>query len=290
MLSLMRGIVLAAGTGSRLWPLTRGLSKQLLPVYDKPLIYYPIATLMLANIREILLIVNRRDLPIFQQILGGGESLGIEISYEIQESPRGLADAFIIGEHFINNESSALILGDNLFYGQGLGVQLREFNKIIGAQIFGYRVKDPERYGVIEFDSSGKVISIEEKPAHPKSDYAIPGLYFFDSAVVEIAKNVKPSSRGELEITSVLNAYAENDSLHTTILERGTAWLDTGTFESLHAASSFIQIIEERQGFKVACLEEIAWRQGWINDRQLANLANEYQTSEYSQYLRALLA
>lgn len=286
----MKGIVLAAGTGSRLWPVTRGVSKQLLPVYDKPLIYYPIATLMLANIREILLIVNRRDLPIFQQILGNGSSLGIEISYEIQESPRGLADAFIIGERFINNESSALILGDNLFYGQGLGVQLQEFNKIIGAQIFGYRVKDPERYGVIELDLSGKVISIEEKPAHPKSDYAIPGLYFFDSTVVEIAKNVRPSSRGELEITSVLHSYLENGSLHTTILERGTAWLDTGTFESLHAASSFIQIIEERQGFKVACLEEIAWRKGWITSRQLANLADEYHSSEYSHYLRALLA
>jgi len=286
----MKGIVLAAGTGSRLWPVTRGVSKQLLPVYDKPLIYYPIATLMLANIREILLIVNGRDLPIFQQILGDGGSLGIEISYEIQESPRGLADAFIIGERFINNESSALILGDNLFYGQGLGVQLQEFNKIIGAQIFGYRVKDPERYGVIELELSGKVISIEEKPIHPKSDYAIPGLYFFDSSVVEIAKNVRPSSRGELEITSVLHSYLENGSLHTTILERGTAWLDTGTFESLHAASSFIQIIEERQGFKVACLEEIAWRKGWITSRQLASLADEYQSSEYSHYLRALLA
>jgi glucose-1-phosphate thymidylyltransferase len=286
----MKGIVLAAGTGSRLWPVTRGVSKQLLPVYDKPLVYYPIATLMLANIREILLIVNERDLQIFQQILGDGDSLGIEISYEIQESPRGLADAFIIGERFINNESSALILGDNLFYGQGLGVQLQEFNRIIGAQIFGYRVKDPERYGVIELDLSGKVISIEEKPTHPKSDYAIPGLYFFDSTVVEIAKNVRPSSRGELEITSVLNSYLENGSLHTTILERGTAWLDTGTFESLHAASSFIQIIEERQGFKVACLEEIAWRKGWIIDQQLANLADQYQSSEYGHYLRALLA
>ncbi len=286
----MKGIVLAAGTGSRLWPVTRGVSKQLLPVYDKPLVYYPIATLMLANIREILLIVNERDLQIFQQILGYGDSLGIEISYEIQESPRGLADAFIIGERFINNESSALILGDNLFYGQGLGVQLQEFNRIIGAQIFGYRVKDPERYGVIELDLSGKVISIEEKPTHPKSDYAIPGLYFFDSTVVEIAKNVRPSSRGELEITSVLNSYLENGSLHTTILERGTAWLDTGTFESLHAASSFIQIIEERQGFKVACLEEIAWRKGWIIDQQLANLADQYQSSEYGHYLRALLA
>jgi glucose-1-phosphate thymidylyltransferase len=245
---------------------------------------------MLANIREILLIVNERDLPIFRQILGDGSSLGIDISYEIQESPRGLADAFIIGERFINNQSSALILGDNLFYGQGLGVQLQEFNNIVGAQIFGYRVKDPERYGVIELSSSGSIISIEEKPTHPKSDYAIPGLYFFDSSVVEIAKLVKPSSRGELEITSVLHSYLESKSLYTTILERGTAWLDTGTFESLHAASSFIQIIEERQGFKVACLEEIAWRKGWITPQQLTKLADEYHSSEYSHYLRALLA
>jgi glucose-1-phosphate thymidylyltransferase len=286
----MKGIVLAAGRGSRLWPITRGVSKQLLPIYDKPLIFYPIATLMLANIREILLIVNERDLPIFRQILGDGSSLGIDISYEIQESPRGLADAFIIGERFINNQSSALILGDNLFYGQGLGVQLQEFNNIVGAQIFGYRVKDPERYGVIELSSSGSIISIEEKPTHPKSDYAIPGLYFFDSSVVEIAKLVKPSSRGELEITSVLHSYLESKSLYTTILERGTAWLDTGTFESLHAASSFIQIIEERQGFKVACLEEIAWRKGWITPQQLTKLADEYHSSEYSHYLRALLA
>ena len=285
----MKGIVLAGGRGSRLWPITRGVSKQLLPIYDKPLIFYPIATLMLANIREILLIVNERDLPIFRQILGDGSSLGIDICYEIQESPRGLADAFIIGERFINNQSSALILGDNLFYGQGLGVQLQEFNNISGAKIFGYRVKDPERYGVIELDSSGLVISIEEKPTHPKSDYAIPGLYFFDSSVVEIAKLVKPSPRGELEITSVLRSYLESKSLHTTILERGTAWLDTGTFESLHAASSFIQIIEERQGFKVACLEEIAWRKGWITPQQLTKLADEYHSSDYSHYLRALL-
>jgi len=289
-LKSMKGIVLAAGRGSRLWPITRGVSKQLLPIYNKPLIFYPIATLMLANIREILLIVNERDLPIFRQILGDGSSLGIDISYEIQESPRGLADAFIIGERFINNQSSALILGDNLFYGQGLGVQLQYFNNIVGAQIFGYRVKDPERYGVIELDSSGSVISIEEKPTHPKSDFAIPGLYFFDSSVVEIAKLVKPSSRGELEITSVLHSYLESESLHTAILERGTAWLDTGTFESLHAASSFIQIIEERQGFKVACLEEIAWRKGWITPQQLTKLADEYHSSEYSHYLRALLA
>jgi glucose-1-phosphate thymidylyltransferase len=285
----MKGIVLAAGTGSRLWPITRGVSKQLLPVYDKPLIYYPIATLMLANIRDILLIVNPRDLLIFQQILGDGSSIGVNLKYKTQDLPRGLAEAFIIGEKFIEGDSSALILGDNLFYGQGLGFQLQEFNNISGAQIFGYRVKDPERYGVLEFNSHGKVLSIEEKPTRPKSDYAIPGLYFFDSAVIEIAKQVKPSSRGELEITSILQTYLDSGSLHTTILERGTAWLDTGTFESLHSASSFVKIIEERQGFKVACLEEIAWRKGWITPQQLTKLADEYSASEYSEYLRALL-
>ena len=285
----MKGIVLAAGTGSRLWPITRGVSKQLLPVYDKPLIYYPIATLMLANIRDILLIVNPRDLLIFQQILGDGSSIGVNLQYKTQDLPRGLAEAFIIGEQFIEGDSSALILGDNLFYGQGLGFQLQEFNNISGAQIFGYRVKDPERYGVLEFNSHGKVLSIEEKPTRPKSDYAIPGLYFFDSSVIEIAKQVKPSSRGELEITSILQTYLDSGSLHTTILERGTAWLDTGTFESLHSASSFVKVIEERQGFKVACLEEIAWRKGWITPHQLTKLANEYNASEYSEYLRALL-
>jgi len=285
----MKGIVLAAGTGSRLWPVTRGVSKQLLPVYDKPLVYYPIATLMLANIRDILLIVSPRDLLIFQHILGDGSSLGINLEYETQESPRGLAEAFIIGERFIGNDSCALILGDNLFYGQGLGVQLQEFNIITGAQIFGYRVKDPERYGVIEFNSEGRVVSIDEKPSFPKSDYAIPGLYFFDSSVVEVAKLVKPSLRGELEITSVLQSYLDKGNLHTTILERGTAWLDTGTFESLHAASSFIKIIEERQGFKVACLEEIAWRKDWITPEQLVGLASGYGDSEYSKYLMGLI-
>jgi len=286
----MKGIVLAAGKGSRLWPLTRGVSKQLLPVYDKPLIHYPIATLMLANIRQILIIVNPEDLPQFQRALGNGEMLGIELSYAIQESPRGLVEAFTIGENFIGDQTSALILGDNLFYGQGLGAQLQKFANVEGANIFAYRVKDPMRYGVVEFDANGKVLSIEEKPVSPKSDYAIPGLYFCDSSVVDIAKQVKPSERGELEITSILQRYLLENRLHTTILERGTAWLDTGTFESLHAASSFIKVIEERQGFKVSCLEEISWRNGWISDANLESLAQSYGPSEYKSYLLSLLA
>lgn len=285
----MKGLVLAAGKGSRLWPITRGLSKQLLPIYDKPLIHYPIATLMFANIREILVIVSPADLSQFERALGDGSSLGIEIRFAVQDEPRGLAEAFIIGEKFIQNSPSALILGDNIFYGQGLGVQLQSFKQISGAHIFAYRVKDPERYGVVEFSESGKVLSIEEKPKSPKSDYAIPGLYFCDPTVIEIAKNVKPSARGELEITSILQTYLDYGSLKTKILERGTAWLDTGTFESLHAASSFIKIIEERQGFKVSCLEEIAWRNKWITDNDLEKLAQDYGPSEYKNYLLSLL-
>jgi len=285
----MKGLVLAAGRGSRLWPITRGLSKQLLPIYDKPLIHYPIATLMLANIREILVIVSPADLSQFQRVLGDGSSLGIEIRFAVQDKPRGLAEAFIIGEEFTKGGPTALILGDNIFYGQGLGVQLQSFKNVSGAHIFAYRVKDPERYGVVEFADDGSVISIEEKPSQPKSDYAIPGLYFCDSDVAEIAKSVKPSARGELEITSILQAYLGAGSLKTTILERGTAWLDTGTFESLHAASSFIKIIEERQGFKVSCLEEIAWRNKWISDKDLASLAEGYGPSEYKNYLLSLL-
>ena len=280
---------MAAGRGSRLWPITRGLSKQLLPIYDKPLIHYPIATLMLANIREILVIVSPADLSQFQRVLGDGSSLGIDIRLAVQDEPRGLAEAFIIGEEFTKGGPTSLILGDNIFYGQGLGVQLQSFKNVSGAHIFAYRVKDPERYGVVEFADDRRVISIEEKPSKPKSDYAIPGLYFCDSEVVEIAKCVKPSARGELEITSILQAYLNAGSLKTTILERGTAWLDTGTFESLHAASSFIKIIEERQGFKVSCLEEIAWRNKWISDKDLASLAESYGPSEYKNYLLSLL-
>jgi glucose-1-phosphate thymidylyltransferase len=285
----MKGIVLAGGTGSRLWPITLGVSKQLLPVYDKPLVHYPISTLMLAGIREILLITTPEDQQSFQRLLGDGKKYGISISFAAQESPDGLAQAFIIGENFIGPDSCALVLGDNIFYGDGLGTQLKFLTNLEGAHIFAYKVKDPERYGVVEFDQSGKVISLEEKPKKPKSNYVVPGLYFYDNSVVEIAKSVKPSSRGELEITSVNQAYLLKGNLKTTVLERGTAWLDTGTFESLNAASAFIQIIEERQGQKVSCLEEVAWRNGWITDTELLARADEYKSSPFSGYLKGLL-
>ena len=285
----MKGIVLAGGTGSRLWPFTLGVSKQLLPIYDKPLVHYPISTLMLAGIREILLITTPEDQQSFQRLLGDGKKYGISISFAAQESPDGLAQAFIIGENFIGSDSCALVLGDNIFYGDGLGTQLKFLTNLEGAHIFAYKVKDPERYGVVEFDQSGKVISLEEKPKKPKSNYVVPGLYFYDNSVVEIAKSVKPSSRGELEITSVNQAYLLKGNLETTVLERGTAWLDTGTFESLNAASAFIQIIEERQGQKVSCLEEVAWRNGWITDTELLARADEYKSSPFSGYLKGLL-
>jgi len=285
----MKGIVLAGGTGSRLWPITLGVSKQLLPVYDKPLVHYPISTLMLAGIREILLITTPEDQQSFQRLLGDGKKYGISISFAAQESPDGLAQAFIISENFIGPDSCALVLGDNIFYGDGLGTQLKFLTNPEGAHIFAYKVKDPERYGVVEFDQSGKVISLEEKPKKPKSNYVVPGLYFYDNSVVEIAKSVKPSSRGELEITSVNQAYLLKGNLKTTVLERGTAWLDTGTFESLNAASAFIQIIEERQGQKVSCLEEVAWRNGWITDTELLARADEYKSSPFSGYLKGLL-
>jgi glucose-1-phosphate thymidylyltransferase len=285
----MKGIVLAGGTGSRLWPITLGVSKQLLPVYDKPLVHYPISTLMLAGICEILLITTPEDQQSFQRLLGDGKKYGISISFAAQESPDGLAQAFIIGENFIGSDSCALVLGDNIFYGDGLGTQLKFLTNLEGAHIFAYKVKDPERYGVVEFDQSGKVISLEEKPKKPKSNYVVPGLYFYDNSVVEIAKSVKPSSRGELEITSVNQAYLLKGNLKTTVLERGTAWLDTGTFESLNAASAFIQIIEERQGQKVSCLEEVAWRNGWITDTELLARADEYKSSPFSGYLKGLL-
>ena len=285
----MKGIVLAGGTGSRLWPITWGVSKQLLHVYDKPLIHYPISTLMLAGIREILVITTPQDKESFIRLLGNGDRYGVSFSFLAQESPDGLAQAFIIGEDFIGKDSCALVLGDNIFYGDGLGTQLKEILNVDGAHIFAYKVKDPESYGVVEFDRHGKVSSIEEKPKSPKSSFAIPGLYFYDNQVVEIAKSVKPSARGELEITSVNQAYLSIGKLRTTILARGTAWLDTGTFESLNSASSFIQIIEERQGQKVSCLEEVAWRNGWILDSELATRANEYKSSPYASYLRGLL-
>ena len=285
----MKGIVLAGGTGSRLWPITWGVSKQLLHVYDKPLIHYPISTLMLAGIREILVITTPQDQESFIRLLGNGDRYGVSFSFLAQESPDGLAQAFLIGENFIGKDPCALVLGDNIFYGDGLGTQLKEILNVNGAHIFAYKVKDPERYGVVEFDRYGKVSSIEEKPKSPKSSFAIPGLYFYDNQVVEIAKSVKPSSRGELEITSVNQAYLNLGKLQTTVLARGTAWLDTGTFESLNSASSFIQIIEERQGQKVSCLEEVAWRNGWISDSELAARADEYKSSPFATYLRGLL-
>ena len=285
----MKGIILAGGTGSRLWPITQGISKQLLPIYDKPLVHYPISTLMLAGIREILLITSAEDQPAFQRLLSTGEDLGIQIEYKIQPSPDGLAQAFIIGEKFIASNKVALALGDNIFHGAGLGTQLRTLTNIVGASIFAYRVNDPERYGVVEFSSDGKVLSIEEKPVLPKSRYAVPGLYFYDESVVEIAKNVKPSYRGELEITSVNQSYLDQGNLNITVLDRGTAWLDTGTFDSFHAAASYVKIVEERQGNKIACLEEIAWRNHWIDDNQLLKLAEKYQNNPYATYLKQLL-
>lgn len=285
----MKGIVLAGGTGSRLWPITKGISKQLLPVYDKPLIHYPLGTLFMAGIREILIITTPEELPAFKRLLGDGTQYGVSFEFATQEKPNGLAEAFIIGEKFIKNKSVALILGDNLFYGVGLGKQLENINPDGGATIFAYRVSDPERYGVVEFEDSGNVISLEEKPKKPKSNFAVPGLYFYDSDVVEISKAIQPSVRGELEITSVNLEYLKNKSLSVRILERGTAWLDTGTFKSLHAASSYVQIIEERQGLKISCLEEIAWTKKWINSKQLDQLAISYGKSDYGNYLSSLL-
>ena len=284
----MKGIVLAGGTGSRLWPITKGVSKQLLPVYDKPLIHYPLGTLFLAGIKEILIITTPEDLPSFQRLLGDGSQYGVSFEFETQENPNGLAEAFIIGEKFIDGENVALILGDNIFHGVGLGKQLNNIDLEIGATIFAYKVADPERYGVIEFASDGKVISIEEKPSKPRSSYAVPGLYFYDSQVVELAKGIKPSARGELEITTINELYLKTGQLTTKVLERGTVWLDTGTVQSLHAASSYVQIIEERQGSKISCLEEIAWRNGWIDRAQLINCSLSYKGNPYGDYLMSL--
>jgi glucose-1-phosphate thymidylyltransferase len=286
----MKGVVLAGGTGSRLWPVTRAVSKQLLPVYNKPLIYYPISTLMLAKIREILIIVKPSDLKQFQELLGNGDDLGLNFEYQVQAEPKGIAEAFIVGKDFIGNDPAALILGDNIFYGQGLGVKLQNYKSVVGAQIFGYAVHDPERYGVIEFNKDLEVLSIEEKPKIPKSNLAIPGLYFYDNSVVDIARTIKPSDRGELEISSINQVYLSQNRLHATRLERGTAWFDTGTFDSMHSASSFIQVIEQRQGFMVACLEEIAWRNEWISESQLIQSAQRYRDSSYRNYLLSLQA
>ena len=286
----MKGIVLAGGTGSRLWPITRSVSKQLLPVYDKPLIHYPLGTLMLAGIREVLVITTPNDSALFQSLLGDGSQIGISIEYAVQNQPNGLAESFLIGEKFISNENVALILGDNIFHGVGLGRQLSEVEDLNGAQIFAYEVNDPERYGVVEFDKDGYVVSIEEKPKFPKSNFVVPGLYFYNSSVVDVARGIVPSARGELEITSVNEYYLQERKLNVQILERGTTWLDTGTFESLHTAASYVRIIEERQGNKISCLEEIAWRNGWISDLELGVAIKSYRDNDFAKYLTRLIS
>ena len=285
----MKGIILAGGSGTRLHPLTLATSKQMMPVYDKPMIYYPLSILMLAGIKEILIISTPQDLPNFERLLGDGSKLGCKFSYAVQEVPNGLAQAFVIGEEFIGKDSVALILGDNIFYGDGLSVLLQDLKEPQGGIVFAYPVSDPERYGVVEFDGDNKVISIEEKPANPKSNYAVPGLYFYDNSVVEIAKNIKPSARGEYEITDVNKEYLKQGKLKVGVLSRGTAWLDTGTFNSLMQAGQFVQVIEERQGLKIGCIEEIAYRMGFINAEQLRCVAEPLTKSGYGQYLLRLL-
>ncbi|WP_237187104.1 glucose-1-phosphate thymidylyltransferase RfbA [Rothia nasimurium] len=286
----MKGILLAGGTGSRLHPITLGISKQLTPVYDKPMIYYPISTLMLSGIQDILIITTPQDQEQFQRLLGDGSQFGVNFSYQIQPSPDGLAQAFILGEDHIGNDSAALVLGDNIFYGPGLGNQLRKYNDVDGAAVFGYRVADPTAYGVVEFDDNFKALSIEEKPAVPKSDYAIPGLYFYDNNVVEYAKSIKPSARGELEITDLNRVYLEQGKLRVEVLPRGTAWLDTGTFDSLADATSFIRTVQARQGLSIGSPEEISWRMGWIDDARLEELAQPLVKSGYGTYLLNLIA
>ncbi len=286
----MRGIILAGGSGTRLYPITRGISKQIMPVYDKPMIYYPLSTLMMAGVREILVITTPEDQAQFQQLLGDGKDLGIRLEYAVQPRPEGLAQAFVIGADFIGDQPVTLVLGDNIFYGAGLGRSLKENNDLSGGRVFAYRVADPSAYGVVEFDIDGSVVSIEEKPEKPRSRYAVPGLYFYDNDVVEIAANLRPSERGELEITAVNAAYLDRGRLTVTVLDRGTAWLDTGTFASLMHASAFVQAVEERQGIKVGCIEEVAFREGYIDAAQLRVLAEPLRKSGYGEYLLDVLA
>ncbi|WP_282819345.1 glucose-1-phosphate thymidylyltransferase RfbA [Curtobacterium flaccumfaciens] len=285
----MKGIILAGGSGTRLWPITKGISKQLMPIYDKPMVYYPLSTLMMAGIRQVLVITTPEYNDQFRALLGDGSAFGMEIEYAVQPSPDGLAQAFVIGEEFIGHDSVALVLGDNIFHGTGLGTNLRKNTDVQGATIFAYHVADPKAYGVVEFDDDFTAVSIEEKPAEPKSNYAVPGLYFYDNKVIEIAKTIEPSARGELEISTVNERYLEAGELGVQVLDRGTAWLDTGTFESMMQASEYVKVIEDRQGFKIGCIEEIAWRNGWIDDAQLAELAAPLVKGGYGVYLQRLL-
>jgi glucose-1-phosphate thymidylyltransferase len=285
----MKGIILAGGSGTRLWPITRGISKQLMPIYDKPMIYYPLSTLMMAGIRDILIITTPEYKDQFRALLGDGGDLGIRLEYAVQESPDGLAQAFLIGEDFIGGDSVALVLGDNIFHGAGLGSNLRLNTEVDGALIFAYHVSNPREYGVVEFDDEFQAVSIEEKPENPKSNYAIPGLYFYDNRVIEIAKSIKPSARGELEISTVNDEYLKLGSLKVNVLDRGTAWLDTGTIESMMQASEYVRVIEDRQGFKIGCIEEIAWRAGWIDDSAISALAKPLVKSGYGEYLARLI-